>query len=409
MRCRSGRRCRAMGYVVPLVVLTGEEAVARVLETEPDLVLMDIQLKGGLSGIEAARRIRQRPRRARGLPHRLLRRGDPRPGAAHRALRVRAEALRREGPARDHPDVPPEAPPHARGCGRTGGGCPPLPPAWWRRWSSAIPRATSSSSTPRRKPCWARAQAEVLEKRLSERGAAHRRGKAHAPFLSRVRAAPGGKEHAARRLPPGHVRREGSCPSSSARRPCAAPRAPCSGSSTSSARPPSARSIQNLVLRELEELAGARRRPCPRGRPRSRHPLRLALPAHRLGRRGCAGLLPAGRHARGVLRAGRDRPGDPFLGLFSLLLHTFLSPHLDRGGILRARRNAAEYPRQADGPCARRGGAGAEQALFPPRRGEPVSSPSPTGCSTGARAWCAWSAPATRFPCSSPRGARCGW
>ena len=51
---------QSQGYVVPLVVLTGEEAVARVLETEPDLVLMDIQLKGGLSGIEAAQRIRQR-------------------------------------------------------------------------------------------------------------------------------------------------------------------------------------------------------------------------------------------------------------------------------------------------------------------------------------------------------------
>jgi PAS domain S-box-containing protein len=51
---------QSQGYVVPLVVLTGEEAVARVLETEPDLVLMDIQLKGTLSGIEAAQRIRQR-------------------------------------------------------------------------------------------------------------------------------------------------------------------------------------------------------------------------------------------------------------------------------------------------------------------------------------------------------------
>jgi PAS domain S-box-containing protein len=51
---------QGQGYVVPVVVLTGEEAVARVLETEPDLVLMDIQLKGSLSGVEAAQRIRQR-------------------------------------------------------------------------------------------------------------------------------------------------------------------------------------------------------------------------------------------------------------------------------------------------------------------------------------------------------------
>jgi PAS domain S-box-containing protein len=51
---------KAMEYEVPLVVMTGEEAVSRLLETEPDLVLMDIHLKGGMSGVEAAKRIRQR-------------------------------------------------------------------------------------------------------------------------------------------------------------------------------------------------------------------------------------------------------------------------------------------------------------------------------------------------------------
>jgi PAS domain S-box-containing protein len=49
-----------LGYDVPVVAMTGEDAVARLLETEPDLVLMDIQLKGGASGIETAQRIRQR-------------------------------------------------------------------------------------------------------------------------------------------------------------------------------------------------------------------------------------------------------------------------------------------------------------------------------------------------------------
>jgi PAS domain S-box-containing protein len=49
-----------MGYEVPVVALSGEEALSRLLEVEPDLVLMDIQLKGGLSGIEAARRLRRR-------------------------------------------------------------------------------------------------------------------------------------------------------------------------------------------------------------------------------------------------------------------------------------------------------------------------------------------------------------
>jgi PAS domain S-box-containing protein len=51
---------KGLGYEVPLIALTGEEAVAKLLETEPDLVLMDIHLRGGVSGIEAAHRIRQR-------------------------------------------------------------------------------------------------------------------------------------------------------------------------------------------------------------------------------------------------------------------------------------------------------------------------------------------------------------
>jgi len=51
---------KGLGYEVPVVAMTGEEAVAKLLETEPDLVLMDIHLKGGLSGVEAAKRIRTR-------------------------------------------------------------------------------------------------------------------------------------------------------------------------------------------------------------------------------------------------------------------------------------------------------------------------------------------------------------
>ncbi len=51
---------KGLGYDVPMIAMTGEEAVTKLLETEPDLVLMDIHLRGGVSGIEAARRIRQR-------------------------------------------------------------------------------------------------------------------------------------------------------------------------------------------------------------------------------------------------------------------------------------------------------------------------------------------------------------
>lgn len=49
-----------LGYEVPAVAATGAAALERLAETEPDLVLMDIQLKGGISGVETARRMRSR-------------------------------------------------------------------------------------------------------------------------------------------------------------------------------------------------------------------------------------------------------------------------------------------------------------------------------------------------------------
>jgi len=52
------REClEGLGYAVPLVALSGEQAVDKLLETEPDLVLMDIKLPGRITGIEATRRI----------------------------------------------------------------------------------------------------------------------------------------------------------------------------------------------------------------------------------------------------------------------------------------------------------------------------------------------------------------
>ncbi|HTY52797.1 MAG TPA: PAS domain S-box protein [Methanomicrobiales archaeon] len=49
-----------MGYEVPAVVDTGEEAVRKAGELLPSLVLMDITLKGRMNGIEAAKQIRER-------------------------------------------------------------------------------------------------------------------------------------------------------------------------------------------------------------------------------------------------------------------------------------------------------------------------------------------------------------
>ncbi len=48
------------GYTVPALVSTGEEAIEKAGELKPDLVLMDIVLKGGMDGIEASDTIRTR-------------------------------------------------------------------------------------------------------------------------------------------------------------------------------------------------------------------------------------------------------------------------------------------------------------------------------------------------------------
>lgn len=48
----------SLGHVVTGAVFTGEEAVRRVGEDRPDLVLMDIKLFGRMDGIQAARTIR---------------------------------------------------------------------------------------------------------------------------------------------------------------------------------------------------------------------------------------------------------------------------------------------------------------------------------------------------------------
>ena len=48
-----------LGYTVVGIVAFGEEAVERVGELKPDLILMDVMLKGAMDGIEAAERIRR--------------------------------------------------------------------------------------------------------------------------------------------------------------------------------------------------------------------------------------------------------------------------------------------------------------------------------------------------------------
>src|SRR4051812_37196128 len=51
-------RLNSMGYAVVAVVPAGEAAIKKAGELQPDLVLMDIRLKGKLDGISAAEQIR---------------------------------------------------------------------------------------------------------------------------------------------------------------------------------------------------------------------------------------------------------------------------------------------------------------------------------------------------------------
>ncbi len=50
---------KKLGYTVPTVVASGEKAIEEVEQSRPDLVLMDIMLKGDINGVEAANAIRE--------------------------------------------------------------------------------------------------------------------------------------------------------------------------------------------------------------------------------------------------------------------------------------------------------------------------------------------------------------
>lgn len=51
---------KKLGYQVTAVASSGEKAIKEVEENRPDLILMDIMLKGSMSGIEAAKEIKER-------------------------------------------------------------------------------------------------------------------------------------------------------------------------------------------------------------------------------------------------------------------------------------------------------------------------------------------------------------
>ena len=51
---------RDMGYEAGPFVTSGEEAIRRTAEIQPDIILMDIMLEGEMTGIDAAEEIRVR-------------------------------------------------------------------------------------------------------------------------------------------------------------------------------------------------------------------------------------------------------------------------------------------------------------------------------------------------------------
>ncbi len=54
------QRLTHLGYRVPAISMTGEDALKQAEAIHPDLVLMDINLRGGIDGVETASRLRQK-------------------------------------------------------------------------------------------------------------------------------------------------------------------------------------------------------------------------------------------------------------------------------------------------------------------------------------------------------------
>ncbi len=64
------------GHIVPAIVSNGAGAIRLARELDPDLILMDIFLANGVTGIDAARALEDRTRASNRLCHRLRRSED---------------------------------------------------------------------------------------------------------------------------------------------------------------------------------------------------------------------------------------------------------------------------------------------------------------------------------------------
>lgn len=55
-----GKMLERFGYEVPAILASGEEAIQSVEKVQPDVILMDVRLRGDLNGVETGQEIYER-------------------------------------------------------------------------------------------------------------------------------------------------------------------------------------------------------------------------------------------------------------------------------------------------------------------------------------------------------------
>jgi PAS domain S-box-containing protein len=331
-----------MGYAVPGMALTGEEAVAKAIDLEPDLVLMDIQLKGGITGVEAATRIRARL----DVPVVYLTAFSDQETLEQAQLTEPYGYVLKPFEERAlHAVIQMSLARHRRVRGQR-------ETEWWMSAVAASmmeavvicdPKGYVKFINPAAEALVGRSRAEAVDRRLRE-VVELVDGETRAPV----------KVPVSEPLFEGKSTVQGNCrvvlpagpevPVEFSASPLRSPEGTLFGVLLVFRQTAERERIQNLVLRELEELSRVQKRLLPDADP--------ALPGLRVKWFFRSSALGGG-DSMGFFRLddthcaffAADVVGQGILpALFSLLLHTFLSPDIERGGILVEKR--CEEPRR---------------------------------------------------------------